>query len=674
MFARFDSRQAPIFFVIVVWVNAYVCRELFLVDTRAQMNSMHGFWTALAKWAGMAWWTPGWWPYWDGGMPFEYTYAPLVPALMAAVAHLGGISELRAFHILTGLVYCLGPASLYLSMWRLTGSAVWSFAAAIAYSLLSPALLLAPGDGFPLASLVRAERLYVMSVWDETPHMLALALWPIAVLSLFRIVETRRVTWLAFGVLAMAAMVYASAFGATLLAISALCLLAALGWDRSRAAWLVTTGVLTYLAACIALPPSLVQLIRDAAEFTGQGWSARSWTALAIVAVVLAALLPAIRSKISDSRLRFFVLFALTCLLIVWLHEWGGRQIVPQPGRYKLELSIGLTLATVFGIRLFWGRLGRFLQLALIGLFVALAAEQVVAHRKWAKVSLRGQDIGQTIEYRAANWMDTHLPLANRVMVPGSIAQWMNAFSQRSQFAGSSWATAPSNMQQRALQAIYQEVGGTEGSLTWLQAFGVQAVMVTGKQSSEVWKPFADTTKFDGQLEPLWKEKDATLYAVPARTRSLAHAVPETARSTGNWDGVQRYVAALNSEHLPGLMFAFNGRDRAIVRGEVRSGEAVSIQVNYHPGWQAFVDNRRIPMQSDGIGLMWIRPACNGPCNIELRYTGGLELVLCRWLSGLTLLAVFGALLWSCGMRFRQRRKMVDVVSSVHGAGASSAK
>ena len=34
--------------LIIVWINAYICRELFTVQA-AHMNSMHGFWVALAK-------------------------------------------------------------------------------------------------------------------------------------------------------------------------------------------------------------------------------------------------------------------------------------------------------------------------------------------------------------------------------------------------------------------------------------------------------------------------------------------------------------------------------------------------------------------------------------------------------------------------------------------------
>lgn len=640
----------------VIWINVYVTRELFTVESTARMNSMHGFWAAMARWADSAWWTPTWWPYWDAGMPFEYTYAPIVPGLMALIAHLSGVSEIRSLHIVMGLVYCLGPAALYFGLWRLTGSAAWSFVAAVSYSLLSPALLVAPNESFALRHLLNAERLYLIADWDELPHMTALALWPLSVVSLFRIVETRRLEWLAGGALVMAAMVYASAFGATLLVISALCLMGALRLDRTHLLMIAAAGVLTWLAACVAMPPSLIRIIRESADTHGHGWSVKSWTALAVVGTAWAAALPLLHRHVSSTRIRFFVLFTLTCLLIVWLYEYGGRQFIPQPSRYKMELSLGLSVTVAFCAQFLWPRAGRPMQFALCGLAVAFAAEQIVSLRLFAKQQLQNRDLAKTIEYRAARWIDANLDRNARVMMPGSMAQWLNAFSEHAQWTGSSWSTAPNFMLQRAVTALYAETGGTEGSLTWLRVFGVQAIAVSGPESPEFWKPFTDKAKYHGQLDVLWKENDTTLYRVPLRVASLAHVVPETAKSNEHWEGIRRYAEALDAERLPGLQFAWEGRNRFVIRGNVRTGEAVSVQITHHTGWGAKANGRMVPIARDGIGLMWIRPGCSGDCTVELTYSGGAELVLCRWMSVLTVSGLSGALLCSFIVRNRKGR------------------
>src|SRR6202040_2566994 len=105
---------------------------------------------------------------------------------------------------------------------------------------------------------------------------------------------------------------------------------------------------------------------------------------------------------------------------------------------------------------------------ALLFLFLALAAEQIVSHRQYGKIILRGADLTQTIEYRTAAWTAQHLP-GVRVMLPGSIAQWANDFTDAQQYAGSSWSQAYSQVQQLGLKSIYE--GDARVSLDWLEAF-----------------------------------------------------------------------------------------------------------------------------------------------------------------------------------------------------------
>src|SRR5438445_11002202 len=81
-FRRRELFRAAAYALALLWINVYVCRELFVNQT-AWMNSMHGFWIALAERAGDGWFRASWWPYWDCGIPLELTYAPLIPAATA---------------------------------------------------------------------------------------------------------------------------------------------------------------------------------------------------------------------------------------------------------------------------------------------------------------------------------------------------------------------------------------------------------------------------------------------------------------------------------------------------------------------------------------------------------------------------------------------------------------
>ncbi len=221
---RRELLLAGFYALVLVWVNAYICRELFYVQT-AYMNSMHGFWIALAKRAGGSWFHSEWWPYWDAGIPFEFTYPPLVPGLTAAWAAVQAIPEALALQRVTGVIYCLAPLTLFTAAWLLTRLPGCSFAAALFYSLTAPTQILVPDQNFSLKSFWDARRLFVVTVWDDTPHLAAIALLPLVILFLSLSIRRRRFGyyWAASALIALAAL--ANAFGPVMTAIAAVCLL-----------------------------------------------------------------------------------------------------------------------------------------------------------------------------------------------------------------------------------------------------------------------------------------------------------------------------------------------------------------------------------------------------------------------------------------------------------------
>src|SRR5207248_3803560 len=130
-------------------------------------------------------------------------------------------------------------------------------------------------------------------------------------------------------------------------------------------------------------------------------------------------------------------------------------------------------------------------------------------------------------------------------------------------------------------------------TLTWLKAYGVGAVAISGKDSQEYWKPFTHPEKFEGVLPALWTEGGVTIYRVPLREFTLAHIVPERAlvrrepRFPDDIAEVEKYVAALDDPSLPGSAFDWEGSNRIRIRTQSAAGQALSIQVSYHPGWHA---------------------------------------------------------------------------------------
>jgi len=629
--------------VIIVWINVYICHELFVAQT-APMNSMHGFWVGLAKRGSISWLHANWWPFWDGGIPFEFTYAPLIPGLISVWASLRAVTHELAFQSITGFVYCLAPLTLFLMAWLLTRAPGWSFLAALFYSLTSPTQLIVPDAEFSFRHFWDARRLFVVTVWDDTPHLAALSLLPLVILFLAHSIRSRRITYYAILVLLIAVMALASDFGPIEVIVGALCLISVFPRkDYGRnVVIIISGGLLAYAIIAPFLPPSMLLAIHRASANAEGGWNAGSLTALAIVTLGWIILWRVIERWTADWKLRFFALFAYLAASVPVVAAYLHRQFLPQPGRYKLEMEMAFALVAVFGLRSTIQKAPPALKAGLLFLFLALAGEQIVSHRQYAKNILQPADVTQTIEYRTATWASQNLP-GVRVMLPGSIAQWGNDFTDLSQFSGSSWSQAYNQIQQRGLAAIYN--GGdtpqqdARVSLDWLKAFGVGAVAVSGPNSQEYWKPFAHPAKFEGLLPVLWHEDDVTIYRIPQRTPSLAHVLDQTSilsrppAGPRDTDAIEKYVAALDDPSLPPAEFHWAGPNKIQIRTAPSPGQAISVQVSYHPGWHAKVDNRPVEVRRDGLGLMWLRPACSGPCEIQLDYDGGRELRLCRYVS-----------------------------------------
>jgi hypothetical protein len=89
----------------------------------------------------------------------------------------------------------------------------------------------------------------------------------------------------------------------------------------------------------------------------------------------------------------------------------------------------------------------------------------------------------------------------------------------------------------------------------------------------------------------------------------------------------------LDDPSLAPAEFHRAGLNSIQIRTAPGPGQAISVQVSYHPGWHAKAGNRTVELHRDGLGLMWLRPECSGPCEIQLDYDGGWELRLCRYLS-----------------------------------------
>jgi hypothetical protein len=636
------ARWRPILLSLLIFgLNVYICRELFGIGFLNNLSSNDGAFISLARFYQLHGTGHGWFPWFNAGMPIENAYQPLLPATAAMVGWVSGWPIAQAFHFVLALFYCCGPVTLFWFAWEWSESLTTAFLAGLLYSLTSPAELLIPVLRIPFHGQWGALRLYNLIHYAEDPHNVALTLLPLALLFLHRAIMRRDFPNIAAAIIFCASVVLTNAFGGVDLAIGGLCMVLALTRGLSV---LITVGVAAYLSVSPWLPPSLIDRMRND-QWGARGYfnsGTRAWlSAFAVVAVF--AMLWFAGRRLKSTLERFSLLFAFWMCIVPLGFFLLDLTLVPQGSRYQLEMEMALCLwFACLCAHIPW-------RAAVIAAALLGGVWQTVLYRRYARELIRPVDIAQTIEYKVDKWMDRNLA-GQRTLISGDPEYLYNVFSNNPQMIGGHEPTAPNWEQLVAVYTIYTGTGAgehdAEYSLLWLKAFGNQAVYVPGEKSRENYHGVAHPHKFDGLLPVLWHEEDDTIFGVPQRTRSMAHVIPAgavVARAPVNGLDVgplRPYVAALDDAMLPLADMQWDGTSRAVIRGPMKRGQVISVQVNYAPGWRATVEGRDVPVRKDGIGLLLVEPGCDGPCEVRLEFGATREAWVCRILSGLVTLGV----------------------------------
>ncbi len=163
---------------------------------------------------------------------------------------------------------------------------------------------------------------------------------------------------------------------------------------------------------------------------------------------------------------------------------------------------------------------------------------------------------------------------------------------------------------------------------------------MSGPASGEIYKPFRNPNKFEGVLNPLWRDGDDVIYQVGQAHASLARVVPRAALVArtpvhgGDVDPLRPYVAALDDPQMPRAKFRWIDAHTAEITGNLQANQALSVQIAWHSGWHATANAKPIPVKRDGIGQIALDPG-PGAATIRLIYDGGTEMRIARLLSAL---------------------------------------
>jgi len=657
--------------LVLLAVNLLIAAKLFGVEYSAYNGSIEGTFIAIARVMAKY---PGewsWWPMWSVGLPFENVYLPLTHMIVAASSVLTGYSAARSFHMVMAAVTIFAPLTMFWMALELSRKLVPSFVAALAYSCLSPSSVLLPAIRADVGGALNLRRLHVLVYWGESPHSLALVLLPVAVVCFSRALTTNAAKWkILAGVLA-AFIALTNPFGIVALIVALLCWLLAF---PSRPWWkapltIAAIGAVSYCWTAPWLSPTLIRAIRTNSATAGGDYryTAASWIAVAVLGGGVVALWLVLRRINSPAHLQFFALFGYvsTGIVLAW-YVWQVA-VIPQPSRYQLEMDMALLPVAAFGAAAVLDRFPQRVRSAVAVAVIAGLAFQTVHAVRYARGLIRATDPSRLVEYRIAKWMDQNRP-GVRAFIGGSSTFLYNAITDNPQLCGGHEQFAVNRFLTIVAFTIYSGMNAgardSEFSVFWLKAFGAHAISVAGPNSTDFYKGYAHPRKFEGVLPVLWHEGDDTIYEVPGRSTSLAHVMPAAAVPSRtpmhglDIEPLKPYVAALDDPRYPPATFQWKGMSRAVIRATVGPGQVVAVQVTYDRGWEAWADGRRLPIRKDAIGLMVIEPDCVGPCEISLRYTGGLERIVTRALS-LTAMLVAAAFGWLSGVKSRRIRGAV---------------
>lgn len=114
------SKRAVCCAAALAAVNLAIVAPLYRVAFVPYNNSIEYTFIAIArimaKYPGQ--W--GWWPFWNGGMPFENVHLPFMHWLVAGLSLAAGAPPARAFHIVTAAFYTFSAAALFWMAYELT--------------------------------------------------------------------------------------------------------------------------------------------------------------------------------------------------------------------------------------------------------------------------------------------------------------------------------------------------------------------------------------------------------------------------------------------------------------------------------------------------------------------------------------------------------------------------
>jgi hypothetical protein len=612
-----------------------------------------------------------WQPVWYCGTRADYLYPPGVrsgAALLSALLHTGFA---HGYHILIGLFYAFGIVAVYL--WtRYAGgfrSAAWLAAAGVA--LISPCFLVVHDLRMDSPWLV-PWRLHVLMTYGEGPHISSLAVLPIIWLAAWRRFRGGGVGWLVLSALAAAVVVTINFYGAAVLAIT----FPLLAWScfMERQDWRIwgnaaLVGLLSYGLTAWWLVPSYLRITARNLHMVAPEGNSWSLPVLLGLLVVYVAASFALRRWSHFSAYPFYVWSGFFFLGIYTLgHRWFGFQVAGDSDRLFPELDLFVILCGADLARILWARRldGLFRLIPRIAVLLILLAcfrpgwrymkhiySEFPADAHWQ----------QRVEYKTASWLWQYFP-DQRVFVSGTIRFWYNVWQNGQQADGISDQGILNPVLSTARWRILAD-HDPDLARHWLQALGVDILVVPGPTSQEPYQDFSKNWQmYEGHFPLLRDDGEGNrYYRIPRRAPGIVRIV-DSARLKAAPSVPPQYENAQIRDYAEAIEAVppgggrpdrarghWRNHDALDVDAETRAGEALLVQENYDPSWRAYVDGRTETIEPDTVGFMLLHLP-PGRHSVRLVFETPFEMIAGRILSIISV----GLIGWLAIRRFRGKQ------------------
>jgi len=556
---------------------------------------------------------PAWQPLWYCGTRFDYIYPPALRYGTALLSLLAGISTARAYHLYTAFFYALGISGVYLLVYAGSRSRAQAWLASVATALLSPALMLM--ENFRIDSPYWVpQRLHVLAVYGEGPHISSLSLLGFALASSF--FALRQWTPRAFAVSGVfcASVVATNFYGATALALFFPILTWATWLEvRRHSVWLRAAGIaaMAYGLCAFWLTPSYMRITAFDMRWVAEP-SKSSSVAIAVGCVLIFCIVTFVIAK--SRGIKAWPVFlagaaSFTSVYVLGFHFLGLR-VTGDAYRLAPEMDMALILLFACCAVTWWKRLPARVLIVILLCAACYPAAQYVTHRR--SQLARAHSIQTRPEFQVAKWMADNLPQA-RALPTGSIRYWYNAWYDNDQAYGGS----NQGLLNQLLPAAYWQI--TQGeradiAIAWLQALGVDAVIVPDKRSEEIYHDYSHPEKFQGALPEVYDDhKGVIIYRVPRRYPGIARVVDRAAlsaigppRTGDDMETLSRYVSAVDYGPDSQPAVVRRGFESFDVEVLASPGQAVLLQETFDLAWHVYSDGNPLHVEQDPFGFMLV--------------------------------------------------------------------